>query len=150
MNRATAVEMGTPTFKMLSSKQRYFKFLIESILDYQIDQGLKKRYLRMPEEKAYDYEVIVPELSVKDVGKYSTVIGQVSTSLAVAQDRKWIDRETARKIFGVVISYLGVELDLEGMDEKVAKDEVNEENEDYLKEGNKVSGSRFQVAGLKK
>jgi len=137
VNRATAVEMGTPTFKMLSSKQKYFKYLLESILDYQIAMGLKTRYLNMPEEKAYDYEVIVPELSVKDVGKYATVIGQVSSSLAVAQDRKWVDRETARKIFGVVISYLGVELDLEGMEEKVAADEVEEENEDYLPEGRK-------------
>ncbi len=142
VNRATAVEMGTPTFKMLSSKQRYFKYLIESILDYQIDLGLKKKYLRMPEEKAYDYEVIVPELSVKDVGKYATVIGQVSSSLAIAQDRKWIDIETARKIFGVVINYLGVELDLEGMEEKVAKDEVEQGNEDYLSD----QGSRGQGA----
>jgi len=132
VNRATAVEMGTPTFKMLSSKQRYFKYLLESILDYQIAMGLKTRYLKMPEEKAYDYEVIVPELSVKDVGKYATMIGQVSSSLAVAQDRKWVDRETARKIFGVVISYLGVELDIEGMEERVAAEEVEEENEDYL------------------
>ena len=134
VNRATAVEMGTPTFKMLSSKQRYFKYLIESILDFQIEMGLKAKYLRMPEEKAYDYEVIVPELSVKDVGKYATVIGQVSTSLAVAQDRKWIDRETARKIFGVAINYLGVELDLEGMDEKVDKEDIEERNQDYLKD----------------
>ncbi|MFZ2053612.1 MAG: hypothetical protein WAU81_05390, partial [Candidatus Aminicenantales bacterium] len=134
VNRATAVEMGTPTFKMLSSKQRYFKFLIESILDYQIEKGLESRFLKMPEEKAYDYEVIVPELSVKDVGKYATVIGQVSTSLAVAQDRKWIDRETARQIFGVVINYLGVEIDMEGMAEKVKSEQFEEDNQDYLEE----------------
>lgn len=137
VNRATAVEMGTPTFKTLSSKQRYFKYILESIFNYQIEMGLKSRYLKMPEEKAYDYEIIVPELSVKDVGKYSTVIGQVSSSLAVAQDRKWIDRETARQIFGVVINYLGVEIDMEGMEEKIAAGEVEEENEDYLPEGRK-------------
>ena len=134
VNRATAVEMGTPTFKTLSSKQRHFKYILESIFDYQIEMGLKSRFLRISEEKAYDYEVIVPELSVRDVGKYATVIGQVSSSLAVAQDRKWIDRETARQIYGVVINYLGVEIDMEGMKEKVAKDEVENENEDYLNE----------------
>jgi len=143
VNRATAVEMGTPTFKTLSSKQRYFKYWLESILDYQIAMGLKARYLRMPEERAYDYEVIVPELSVKDVGKYATVIGQVSSSLAVAQDRKWIDRETARKIYGVVINYLGVELDLEGMEEKVKQEEVEEKNEDYL--GDKEKNGKGKV-----
>jgi hypothetical protein len=133
VNRATAVEMGTPTFKTLSTKQRYFKFILESILDYQIALGLKSKYLKMPEEKAYDYEVIVPELSVKDVSKYSTVITQVSTSLAVAQDRKWIDRETARKIFGVMINYFGVEIDFKGMEEKVTKEEKEEGMIDYLK-----------------
>jgi hypothetical protein len=134
VNRATAVEMGTPTFKTLSSKQRYFKFILESILDYQIEMGLKSKFLRMPEEKAYDYEVIVPELSVKDVGKYATVIGQVSTSLAIAQDRKWIDRETARQIFGVVINYLGVKIDLQEMEEKITDEQIADQNEDYLKD----------------
>jgi hypothetical protein len=131
VNRATAVEMGTPTFKTLSSKQRYFKYVIESILDYQIERGLKSRFLKLPEDRAYDYEVIVPELSVKDVGKYATVIGQVSSSLAVAQDRKWIDRETARQIYGVVINYLGVEVDMEGMKEKVEAEKVEEDYQDY-------------------
>jgi hypothetical protein len=133
VNRATAVEMGTPTFKTLSAKQRYFKFILESIFDYQIEMGLKSGFLRLSEEEAYNYEVIVPELSVKDVGKYATMIGEVATSLAVAQNRKWIDRETARQIFGVVINYLGVEIEMEGMEEKVASEEVEEENEDYLK-----------------
>ncbi len=149
VNRATAVEMGTPTFKTLSSKQRYFKFIIESILDYQIEMGLKSRYLKMPEEKAYDYEVIVPELSVKDVGKYATVIGQVSTSLAIAQDRKWIDRETARKIFGVVISYLGVEVDLEDMEDRVAAEEVEDENEDYLEKGKNDAEIKAAIRKIK-
>jgi hypothetical protein len=132
VNRATAVEMGTPTFKTLSSKQRYFKYWIESILDHQIDRGLRSGFLKVPEEKAYDYEVVVPELSVRDVGKYATVMTQVSTSLALAQDRRWIARETARKIFGVIVSYLGVEIELEGMEEKVASEDVEDENEDYL------------------
>jgi hypothetical protein len=143
VNRATAVEMGTPTFKTLSSKQRYFKYILESIFDYQIERGLKSRYLKMPEEKAYDYEVIVPELSVKDVGKYSTVIGQVSTSLAIAQDRQWIDRETARKIFGVVINYLGVEIDLQEMEKNITDDELKDANQDYLKDG-KAQGARHK------
>lgn len=132
VNRATSVEMGTPTFKMLSSKQLYFKYILETIFEFAIDKGLEKKYLRVLEEEAYDYSVITPELSVRDVTKYATMIQQVSASLAIAQNQKWIDQKTCQNIFATVIETIGVEVDLEEMEKNIIDEQIEDENQDYL------------------
>jgi len=132
VNRATAVEMSSPTFKTLSSKQRYFKFILETIFEFVIDKALEKKYLRVPEDEAYDYSVITPELATKDVTKYASMIQQVTGSIAIAQSNKWIDRATAQNIFATMIETIGVEVDIEEMEDNIKNEEFKEKNQDYL------------------
>lgn len=133
VNRATSVEMGTPAFKSLSSKQRYVKFILESIFECVISKARKAGYLKVSDEDADAYSVITPELSSKDVTKYSSVIQQVSTSLVSAEMQGWIDKATAQKIFVSIIGYLGIEIDINQMSENIEKDNEAAGYEDYKK-----------------
>lgn len=130
VNRATSVEMGTPAFKALSSKQKYVKYIIETIFDYVIYGSRKAGYLNVNDEDV-KYSVIVPELSAKDITKHSTVLQQVATSLMTAELQGWIDKETARKIFAAMTAPLGVELDLEQIKTAVIEEAEKKGFEDY-------------------
>lgn len=131
VNLATAIEMGTPTFKSMSSKQRYVKYIFEDIFSFVIEQRRKARTLTVSDDEAGDYSVITPELATKDVSKYSTAIQQIAASLAVAQTQKWIDEKTARQIFAGIVGYLGIEVDVEQVEEEVEEKKEKEGYEDY-------------------
>jgi len=135
VNRATAVEMASPTFKTLSAKQLYFKYILSSIFDFVIDQALEKKYLKISEDEAYDFSIVTPELATKDVTKYASLIQQTAASIALAQQHGWIDQATARKIFATTVNYLGIEIDVTEIEERVKKEKFEEEAQDYLKQG---------------
>lgn len=139
VNRATAVEMGTPAFKTLSSKQNQVKVILETIFSYVISSARKARYLQVDDQGARAFSVITPELASKDVSKYSTAIQQVVTALATAELQGWIDKESVQKIFALIIGYLGIELDLEAIKEGLLKDGEEKGFEDY-KDGKNGNG----------
>ncbi len=131
-NRALGVEMGTPAFKMLGSKQRYFKYILETIFDRVIQKALEARYLQVPEDEAYNYTLNLPELTSKDIAKYSTAIQQLTTSIMAAQTQGWIDKDTSSKIFAFALSMVGYELDVDAIKEAVQTEHDQKGYEDYL------------------
>lgn len=140
VNMATAVEMGTPAYKMLSAKQRYFKFILEEILRYVISRARKAKYLNVTDEDARAVTISTPELATKDVAKYAAATQQVSTSLAVAESQGWIDKDTARKVFSIIIGHLGAEIDSTEVKKAVDEEAVAKAHADYLKKPPLVVG----------
>lgn len=130
VNMATAVEMGTPAFKTLSSKQQYVKYVIETILGCVIDRARDARYLNVTDEEAV-CSVITPELATKDVTKYSAALQQLAASLSTAELQGWIDKDTARKIFAAGVAFLGIEMDIAAVKEAVEKEATVKGYEDY-------------------
>lgn len=132
VNRATAVEMDAPAFKALSSKQRYVKYILETILEFVITKALEANYLKVSkEEDHYNYSVITPEVATKDLSRYATIIQQISTALTQAELQEWIDKKTARKIFTNMIGYLGIEMDIDEIEQALAETEEKKGYEDY-------------------
>ena len=142
VNRATAVEMGAPAFKALSSKQRYVKFILEDILGYAITKAREARYLNVSDEDANNYSIITPEIATKDLTKYSTVIQQTSTSLATAELQGWIDKDTARKIFIFALTYLGIEINIEELQANIEAQVEQKGYEDYVSPGKGGNGGK--------
>lgn len=140
VNRATSVEMGTPAYKTLSSKQRYFKFIVESIFECVIDSSRDARYLTVTDEAAALYSVITPELTSKDLSKYGAVIQQVAVSLGIAEANEWVDKETSQKIFATLMGYLGIDIDLASMKEGIKEEGEKKGYEDYTKGSGQGSG----------
>jgi hypothetical protein len=141
VNRATAAEMDIPTMKMLSRKQSYMKYVLESIFDTVIQRALDARYLIVPEDER-DYTIHTPELASKDISKFSVAIQQISTALVSAETQGWIDKETASKIFAFAISLIGYELDVTAVQDAVAKEQDTNAYKDYLTPGKPGNGGK--------
>lgn len=131
VNRATAIEMGTPAFKSLSSKQRYVKYIIETIFDYVISAARKANYLIVSDKEAKAYQIIVPELASRDITKYSTAMQQIAASLQLAEMQGWINNKIARNIFASIVRYFGIDIDIEAMEKAIADEEEKRGYEDY-------------------
>lgn len=132
-NRAVGVEMGTPAFKSLSSKQRAFKAFVELILQTVIDRRMAARTLACSDDDAKNWSVVLPELTSKDITKISAALAQVTTALVQAIQQEIIDTITARKIFLVIAGSLGVEIDEADVENRLKEEIASREQKDYSK-----------------
>jgi hypothetical protein len=129
VNRATAAEMDLPAMKMVSNKQNYVKYLLESILGYQIFTAQQAGYLR---NKDAAFSVVTPFMQTKDLSKYGATIQQVAISLQVAEQNEWLDKDTARKLFATIMAFIGVDIDLEEVKKAIQNQDQTAGYQDYL------------------
>ncbi|HWR17130.1 MAG TPA: hypothetical protein VN577_20035 [Terriglobales bacterium] len=108
-NRATAGEMGEPTIKKLTARQKVVKSVITSVLNFALYQA--KLHGVIAESMSIEWTLQVPDLSPKDLQKGSTVLGSIVNPLSMAADRGWIREETAARAFHVVLTQVGIEVD---------------------------------------
>lgn len=115
VNRATASEMGEPTFKVFSQRQRYIGYALSMVGTFQIRMRLKALYGATLEQSNHpeDYEVraVFPELTARDTSKYATALLQVVSATTVAVERGLLSEETAIEMIALLATQLGVEVD---------------------------------------
>jgi hypothetical protein len=121
VNRAVGAEMGEPTFKMFSMRQKLAKYILESMGIYALRQEYLARVGREPdleEDDAFQVEGIFPEMTAKDTSKYAAALQQVVVGASMAVEKGLITQETAIKLINSIAGRLGVEIDA---DEELAK-----------------------------
>lgn len=116
-NRATADAMDRPTLASFTRRQNKWKAVLKTIADFVVTSALEARYLDVPEDEAYSYEISTPPLTDKDVAKLSTMLRDVSTSLVVAQSNGWIDKPSAARMYAFCLEMLGFEYDPDEQDD---------------------------------
>lgn len=122
--RATASEMSAPVLRRLKARQSYFCALVEEVLRYAVDCAILAGEIRGTPETKNRVKVHAPEFEAGDVAKGAGALAQGTSALAVAEDRKWISRDTARKGFAAIADHLGVKVDAEA--EKAAAEAQDE------------------------
>ncbi len=105
-NRATATEMGVPTTKMLRAKQRFFRNLIATIFDFQIDQAIIAKKLKADVDKSY--EIFTPQIWASDLEKIARSLFLTGRALTLAIEKQLISQERAVAIFDYISSQLGL------------------------------------------
>jgi len=108
-NLATAVEQGTPTFKMLAARQLYVRYMVADVAEFVIDRAILAG--RLAEDVNRKIAVETPELSVRDASKISGALQQVEFSLASAVSQGRITEESAARIFIGMVNQLGFDVD---------------------------------------
>lgn len=93
----------------LEERQKYYQEILEELVQFAIDQAVIASVLS-PEKAAAGFTVTMPEISKKDLVKFAGVVPQLTTALAIAVSNKFIQRDTAIKIFAFVAGYLGYEI----------------------------------------
>ncbi len=112
VNLATAGAMGEPTYKVFSQRQRLLKAILEDVARYVIRRRLEALSVsEFAEEPEYQPRAIFPELTARDVAKYTTALQQVVVSAAQAVNAGIMAEETAVKLISLIAGSLGLELD---------------------------------------
>lgn len=111
VNRSTAAEMAEPTFKIYSMRQRYWKYILESIGRYVLYKSKIAEGAMDWSDEELDVRAEFPELVSKDTTKYASALAQVVTGCVQAIAATLMTREYAVKLIGAVAGRLGVEVD---------------------------------------
>ncbi len=107
-----AEQFGQVPIADLEQRQGYHRFQIEQIIRFVIDQAVIAG--RISKDKAAaGFTVTMPEISKKDLTRMVNGIPQLTAALAIAEQNRWVSRETATRIFAFASSYLGYEVDAE-------------------------------------
>lgn len=112
VNRATAGEMGEPTFKVFTMRQRIWKHILEEVVGYQIRRRMRALGVeQLADDSDYQPVAQFPELTARDTTKYAAAIVQVVTACVQAIAGKLMSRETAVALIALVAGQLGLEVD---------------------------------------
>jgi len=137
VNRATAMAMDSPAFKMMSARQGEVIHIFSHVLDDVLREADEAGMLSGVPDDEKKYSLNTPELASKDITAYAEAVQKLTTSLVSAATNEFIDQETSVKVFAFCLSLIGYELDTEAIQEKLEEKKNNEGYEDYLKKGKK-------------
>lgn len=134
VNRAAASEMGEPTFKVFSMRQKKAKHILKEIGTYVLRQESLVILGVEPDEDdpAYDVEVIFPEMTSRDTSKYATSLQQVIVAVGIALDKKLLTEDTGLALIGTVAGRLGIEIDVAAELAKIAEIKKSKAEDDVF------------------
>jgi hypothetical protein len=115
VNRAVGAEMGEPTFKVMSLRQRFIKHILETVGTFVL-----RKHLMARESEALEWfdervvtEAVFPEMTSRDTTKYAAALAQLVTGCSIAVEKGLMTEESAVKLIASVAGRLGVEIDPE-------------------------------------
>jgi hypothetical protein len=106
-NLATATAQGEPIIKMLSRRARYVKAMEQAKAHYAIDRKIAAGAL--PESLNRKFQVVMPELSVRDLVKASSALAQIAAAVAGLQGAEVMDKRTAARAVAAVLPQIGMD-----------------------------------------
>lgn len=113
-NRASAVEMSTPTMKDMTAAQRELRAIVEDIGAFIIDCAVLAGVL--PADTPSDcFEIGMPDLSVADTVKAASTFQAAMTAFLALQAANIIDVEEVQAAYAILAVSLGHEPDLESL-----------------------------------
>jgi len=115
VNRATASEMGEPTFKVMTMRQTHLGYMLSEVIRYAIRQREIKVMNSEPDlfDSVYHFEIQWPEMVSKDISKYATALTQVTMAVAQIITMGVMTKARATQIIEKITARLGVEFDVD-------------------------------------
>lgn len=112
VNLATASAMGEPTYKVFLQRQRLWRAILEDVAGYVIRRRLAAiGLLQLAVEDSYKPRAVFPELTAKDVAKFSTVFAQVVAGAVQCIQSGVLSEESAVRLVVLAAAALGLEVD---------------------------------------
>ncbi len=112
VNRSTAGEMDEPTFKILASRQRRLKYMLEEIGTFVIYQWAEKNGKpNVIDNKDYWVTCELPEMVQRDTTKYAAALQQVVAACVGMMNANLVTREVAIELIMITAKRLGVDKD---------------------------------------
>lgn len=138
VNRATASEMGDPTYKILAMRQQVWKHILETVGAFVVWCRLDPSRTSAPDpadpDTAFQVRAVFPELVSHDTTKYASALAQIVVAVAAAVDAGLIDEELALRHVQAISAQLGIEYDVEAELEKARKRAAAKREEDMFRD----------------
>lgn len=133
VNRATAGEMGEPTFKVLTLKQRAWKHDLEAMGRFVLEQAAAHNSLTSyePDSDEFAVEAVFPEITARDTTKYAAALQQTIGGVMLAVDKQMLSRPKALQLIAAVAERLGVTIDVNAELNDSAGEKPRVGSEDY-------------------
>lgn len=133
VNRSTAGEMDEPTFKILGSRQRRLKYMLEVIGTFQIRMWSEHTGKKIKEgDRNFWVTCELPEMVQRDTTKYASALQQVVAACVGAMNAKLMTLDVAIKLIVSTARRLGVDVepqqmidDIKGMLTKQKEDDAD-------------------------
>jgi len=135
INKATALTMDPPLIRRIETRQRFVRGYFKSIFDYVITQAaLKGKRTEkgvlsesdLKKKETFNYQIIFPSISQKDIKDTAQAIVQLTNALVVAETQQWVTQDKAREVFAVLAEEFGVDIDSDEQKEEMEKQEITE------------------------
>lgn len=134
VNKASAPELAEPSWKSLAMRQRYVRYMIETMVRFVLDQAeMSGRVARRPMiegellPEAWNIEITMPDIRARDIANAGDVLAKVATALAVAKADDAIDTQVEQDVLALLIEQLGIEVDKDAMRVRVQKEKAEDE-----------------------
>jgi len=124
-----AESMDQVPIKDLDERQLHIKHMVTYVVQFVIDQSVIAGRLS-PAKAETGFVVNMPEISKKDTAKLVSGVPQLATALGMAEQSRWITRDTATKIFAFVAGQFGIDIDADA-EIDAAKKALPDGAEDY-------------------
>lgn len=113
VNRATAGEMGEPTWKVFTLRQTTLGYILQEIGRYVIRQKELAMLNKEPDlfDEIYDFSVQWPEMVTRDTTKYAAALVQVTQAVAMLITNNLLTREHGLQVVEKITARIGVEFD---------------------------------------
>lgn len=149
-NRATLAEQGDPTYKFLATRQRTVRAMFEIVGRYVVERAIARG--RIPSSTDTSFVVVMPDPSTRDTGKVTLALTQAIAALTAAEEAEWVSNETAMKVFAMIASKLGHEIDPTVEAEKIkaeqeAKDAAKASQPTPMEDYENVMGASVVTGG---
>lgn len=115
-NRATASEMGLPTFLKFQRRQHVLRAMLKTILDRVLHEACKAKVLASGSD--ISYEILFPEIDVDDHQTLASATQLLATALTTAKAQGWVSDETAMHL---LFQCAGAELDIHQEQERIRR-----------------------------
>ena len=107
--RATAAEMGLPTFLKFQRRQRVIKNVLQVIFEPVVTEAQQVGALKKKLDPASAFEIIFPQFDLGDNLEIGNGLNYIAGALAVAKAQGWISDETAAQY---LFKKMGEEIDI--------------------------------------
>lgn len=130
-NRATAVAQADPSYKYLARRQRHFRFLIETMVQFALDQA-RPHTLRGLSDRDLRFTVNLPDMIADDNKVAADTLVALTQALRVACDSSWLSQATARRAFWNVLPTIGTEVDPAKEEEVLQAEERDSQDQQFM------------------
>ncbi len=119
--RATATQMGLPTFLKFKLRQGIMRNVLRAILDRVLQEAQRVGRLSSNIDITKAYELIFPEFDVEDNQEMGTALSYLMQGMTSAKAAGWISDETAMKL---LFKFCDMEVDINEERARIAAQQV--------------------------